>query len=584
MTDIIKLLDQLTVDELTINELYNLTIGENGHQEYSWSHNIEERIVQFNFQLVRTKSSLELDKLESQFNGLLTDIFSCNDNIEKNKYVIIICKLIAHTRDIIAGKGEYMLTYMMLYCLYSFDYRLTYKLLNLIFNFDGHSNDTIQYGSWKDLNGFCHYVIDKNGNDTNSPLLKYCVSYANNVLRIDAVSEKPSLLAKWLPREGSKYGWLFKLLACDYFHEYFLTASIRNTDEIFMRATKKAMMDYRKLCSRLNKIIDTTQIKQCGKEWSQIDPNKVTSITMNKQRKAFLNLTKTQVVRYKGNEDREQCANNFNKYIDDVANGKQKAKGDRIAIIDFVKSAYELNTTNKSELDNIKKEIQLLNAQWDSNSQQNANLGKFIAMVDVSGSMNGDPMDAAIGLGIRVAEKSSLGNRVMTFSSKPTWVNLESANGFVEKVNLVKKADWGANTDFSAALKLILKAIKAAKMSAEDIEDMVLAVFSDMQIDQADNKFDSMYSGIEKRYADAGIEICGKPYKPPHILFWNLRQTNGFPNLVQQTNTSMLSGFSPVMLNIFCQQGLQGLQQYTPWSTLMTCLSNERYNVINDIY
>jgi uncharacterized protein with von Willebrand factor type A (vWA) domain len=36
----------------------------------------------------------------------------------------------------------------------------------------------------------------------------------------------------------------------------------------------------------------------------------------------------------------------------------------------------------------------------------------MIAMVDVSGSMEGDPMNAAIALGIRTAEKSLLGKRV----------------------------------------------------------------------------------------------------------------------------------------------------------------------------
>lgn len=568
MSDLINILDKLTIDEV-----FKLSIGENGHSEYSWSHNIEARIVQLNFQLVRAKSSLELDKLESQFNGLLTDIFTCNDNNEKTKYIEIICKLIVHTRDIIAGKGECRLTYMMLYCLHEFDARLTPCLLSLIFDYDGHSNETIQYGSWKDLNGFCLYIIEKNSNDINSSLIEYCIKYANNVLRIDAVSERPSLLAKWLPREGSKYGWLFKMLACNYFSDYLLTAKIRDTSVINERAVKKAMMDYRKLCSRLNKQIDTTQVKQCANEWSQIDPNKVTSITMNKQRKAFLNLTKERTVRHKDNDDREQCANNFKNYINNVHNGIIEAKGARIGIIDFVKSAYNMGY---DDLDS--NEVQLLNAQWVNNSNQNDALSKFIAMVDVSGSMKGDPMDAAIGLGIRVAEKSSLGNRIMTFSNKPTWVNLDKAYGFVEKVHTVRKAEWGMNTNFNAALKLILKAIKAAKMSAEDVEDMVLAIFSDMQIDQADNNFGSMYSGIEKRYAKAGIEICGKPYKPPHILFWNLRQTNGFPNLVQQTNTSMLSGFSPVMLNLFCEEGLK---QFNPWSILLTCLSNKRYDIVS---
>ena len=558
-----------------LDNFSNMSIGENGHQQYSWSTNIEERIVQLNFQLVRDAN---LKSIESKLRGLLTDIFSCNDVSERAKYITIICKLIAHTRDIVNGKGEYKLSYMMLDCLYDFDSDLAFYLIRLMLNFDGNSSQEIQYGSWKDLKGLCAYIKERNSQaDEKHKIIDYCVSYANDCLRKDATAENPSLLAKWLPREGSKYAWLFNILACDYFSKYLESAEIKADDAIKERAVKKAKMDYRKICSQINKVLDTTQVKQCGREWLYINPNKVTSITMNKQKKAFLNIKKDGSQRSEL-EDRIKCAENFNEYIKKVVKGEVEAKGARIGIVDFVKSAYRLQPSCSAQLN----EIQLLNAQWENNSKQTGALGKFIAMADVSGSMSGDPMDAAIGLSIRVAEKSSLGNRVMTFSQTPTWVNLDSELGFVAKVHKVHSAEWGMNTNFYAALKLILEAIKTAKMSAEDVENMVLAVFSDMQIDQADSKYGSMYSNIEKLYAETGIAICGKPYKPPHILFWNLRYSAGFPSLTTQANTSMLSGFRPAMLNIFCELGLEGLQQFTPWSTLMTCLDNKRYSMIGD--
>ena len=31
-----------------------------------------------------------------------------------------------------------------------------------------------------------------------------------------------------------------------------------------------------------------------------------------------------------------------------------------------------------------------------------------------------------------------------------------------------------------------------------------------------------------------------KEYKVPHIIFWNLRTTDGFPNLTETKNTSMI--------------------------------------------
>jgi hypothetical protein len=195
--------------------------------------------------------------------------------------------------------------------------------------------------------------------------------------------------------------------------------------------------------------------------------------------------------------------------------------------------------------------------------------------------MNGDPLFAAIALGIRVAEKSMLGKRVMTFSESPTWVNLDGIDGFVEMVANVHHAPWGMNTNFNSALTMILDAIIENKLKPEDVEDMVLAIFSDMQMDQADPTSKSLMHTIEKKYAEAGTILWGKPFKPPHILFWNLRSTSGFPTLSTQRGASMMSGFSPSLLNLFCEEGLEALQSCTPWSLFLKSIEHERYNVLD---
>ena len=120
-------------------------------------------------------------------------------------------------------------------------------------------------------------------------------------------------------------------------------------------------------------------------------------------------------------------------------------------------------------------------------------------------------------------------------------------------------------------------------MAHEYVQDMVLLVLSDMQMDAGDkcNK-DTLYETMEKKYADAGVRVNGTPYKPPHILFWNLRSTDGFPSLANQKNASMMSGFSPALLNLFCEQGLDALQSCTPWSLLNKSLENERYKIMEN--
>ena len=120
-------------------------------------------------------------------------------------------------------------------------------------------------------------------------------------------------------------------------------------------------------------------------------------------------------------------------------------------------------------------------------------------------------------------------------------------------------------------------------MEPEDVEGLTLAIFSDMQMDQADSSNHDtsvLYDKIRKKYAEIGMRLKGKPYKPPHILFWNLRSTSGFPTLSSQQNASMMSGFSPAMLSQFCEQGIESLQAASPWSIFLKGLENERYSIM----
>ena len=70
--------------------------------------------------------------------------------------------------------------------------------------------------------------------------------------------------------------------------------------------------------------------------------------------------------------------------------------------------------------------------------------------------------------------------------------------------------------------------------------------------------------------------------QPVFVFTAHLRSTSGFPSLSTQPNTSMMSGFSPALLNLFCDQGLEALQTCTPWSLLEKSLANERYKIMSD--
>lgn len=566
-------------------------IGENGHAEYTWSNNIREKILQFSFQLTRTNDkgiSILASTLKEMLNSLKGQnsdkTLKSSDKTVVREYLILLYKMIASTRDIIDGKGECSLTYMMIHVWYDFYPELALYALKCLVDF-GDDGKTHQYGSWKDIKYFCNYCYKQNCR-VEHPLIQYSINLINTQIKkdYDNINEDEiSLAGKWAPREkSSRFGWMYQPLACQYFLKYIQTAGDSNKKESMTAAILKCKMDYRKILSSLNNKIETVQIKQCGKTWRDINFNKVTSVTLSKQRKAFLNVNKKGQVKYPTDLDRIECAEHFNAHIQKAIKGEVEMKGKRVGLADFTKQAIDLNREYNSSTRQIEKD--LLNSQWRDNSSQNNALGDMIAMVDTSGSMYGDPINAAIALGIRVAEKSKLGKRIMTFNSSPKWVNLEGQNDFCSMVKTVAEAEWGMSTNFNAALNMILDAIISAKMEPEDVEGLTLAIFSDMQMDAADYSFSktTLYDNIKEKYADAGMRVKGKPYKAPHILFWNLRSSSGFPTLSTQTNASMMSGFSPVMLNLFCEKGIETLQSCSPWNIFLESLKNERYSIMED--
>ena len=576
-----------------IQSLDNMTpiqTGENGHAEYGWSNSIQEQILQFSFQLTRTDAG-GVAILKSILGGILFQLKRNHESNPNNEvalnYLILLYKIIGQTRDQIDGKGECQLTYMMIHTWYEHYPELAFHALKCLV--DLGEEGVHQYGSWKDIKYFCHYCLEQEDVTVDHPLIQTAIGIINNQLRLDASTppEKSiSLVAKWVPREKSnKFGGkLYAALAAHYFVRYIMSSN--NADEYKRKESQaaailKSKADYRKLIAGLNKRLDTVQIKQCAQTWADIDFNKVTSVTLGKQKRAFLNISKTGESRHPDDEDRNTCAEHFEEHVQKAVRGETEMKGKRVGMNDFTKMAIELNRSRRHKQKDI--EYDLLNSQWRDNSKQTSQLGNFIPMVDVSGSMEGEPLNAAIALGIRIAEKSKLGKRVMTFSEMPKWVNLEGNDDFVSMVSIISKAHWDMNTNFGAALQLILDAIVAAKISPVEVQDMVLVILSDMQMDAAEQRrggHTTLFDEIKQKYADTGNALFGEPYKAPHILFWNLKSTSGFPTTSNQKNATMVSGFSPAFLNLFCEKGVDSLQSTSPWILLETSLSNSRYSTM----
>lgn len=578
--------------------------GENGHVEYGWSSDLREKILQFYYQCCRAQDN---GLLKSKYVELLKSVFDSElDSSKKYELLVVLYKMVAQTRDIIAGKGEYNLAYMMItvwaqpglfcdsqyhelsVCLAKYALTTFVKL----YEPESHTAEIHPFGSWKDIKYFLNYWMENNdfkqNNEKNqafgsqNEIVKCAIYLINCQLELDlenlnspdADKKQLSLAAKWIPREKSKkFGWINRLLAYHYYKvdDWYLTCT---TETQRHKARLKAVTNYRKLIAKLNKELGTVQINQCDKRWAEIDFDKtVTSITMSKQKLAFTNKTKTGNERW-DTEDRKQCATNFTEYLKGCETGTKTMKGKRVSMFDFVKDAL---TERDEEL------IKTINLQWADNLTQNEALKNMIAMVDVSGSMeefNHIPMYNAIGLGIRIAELSSLGKRVMTFSATPSWVSLDDCDNFVSMVKKVRRSDWGCNTNFYAAFDMILSAYKNLDKDPDEFENMTLVILSDMQMDEANQGHSTatVFETMEAKFAEAGMTSrFNKPFKLPTIVFWNLRSTSGFPTASTTKNAVMVTGYNPTILNAFAEGGVETLSELNPWNAMLQTLNHERY-------
>ncbi len=273
--------------------MQSLQLGENNSLEYGWkSTNVQELITQFQFQLVRSKN---IEGLKEEYKKLLKLVFIDNVNLE---YVKVVYKLIGYTRDIVSGKGEYSLTYMLIGDQYNFGGRENEKvdkekieimckeaLKSLVVSEDGEH----PYGSYKDLKYFCNYHLkstyERNmyGNDINrDPLIEAVTKLICERLKIDEESKNKSLLAKWVPREKSnKFGWITPIIAKQYYSEWFDNRLDKMSDAQYKAATRKALTHFRQLISKLNKELNTVKVYQCSNNWKDINFDK--NVPRNKE-------------------------------------------------------------------------------------------------------------------------------------------------------------------------------------------------------------------------------------------------------------------------------------------------------------
>ena len=112
-------------------------------------------------------------------------------------------------------------------------------------------------------------------------------------------------------------------------------------------------------------------------------------------------------------------------------------------------------------------------------------LSNCIAVCDVSGSMNGEPMNVCVALGLMISELSEdpWKGQVITFDTNPT-IQMVQGDSLSERTQFIRNMKWGGSTNFQAVFDQILGVAVQADLTEDQLIQKVF-VFSDMEFDQA---------------------------------------------------------------------------------------------------
>ena len=573
---------------------------------------LENAIVHFFIQCANTNTNVQdISKLIRVLDQLITRCM----NDPNTTYLSKLFKIIYYTRDIVCGKGNRDLAYMMIYVWSKHHLLMAKTALKSFVSLEGFAPATEKpYGSWKDLKYFCNYVM-KMTNNVKEPMIQYAVKLICHQIREDydcavygggienkrgfeSEGTQISLCARWTPRETSpKFGWLFKLIASTYIPDYAITSKTRDSME---RANRKTYREFSKIIVGLNRVLDTPQIKMCAKQWAAINHTKSTCLTIYKSRAAFLNYSKRRGPVL--NDDRIQCAKNFANVSSHYCN-EDYVIGD--TMYDIVKNAIQ-NIEPRHVIDD---QWTTFMHKYNGNNCNNGNGNNFehmIAMIDMSASMcmeKSIPLYSALGLGIAIAEKSCLGRRILSFSMSPSWIGLEKCATFSECINTLTDNIITSKSSMHMymALNEILYACINRKISDKTVNKMVIFIATDMELNIADENYHTeMIECISEKYRASGYSTI------PHILFWNLSRgkfemCNGsvkygtvkvdstqeqhiFPQIHISKMITVVTGFSDYLLSEFIKKGISAFSEMSQWTMMLSILDNPRYSFVDDFF
>ncbi|OQV22038.1 hypothetical protein BV898_03885 [Hypsibius exemplaris] len=461
-------------------------------------------------------------------------------------------KLLLNLRDVRGGKGEKKVALVLMYALSCWT-PLTY-LANLL--------RFLQIGCFKDLLFIAELATRCSQikafkrlpqlDDEEAIELKIIACQLKNDESAFLADEHASisLCAKWAPTENS----------------HFDRQPLRFSRKIakILGIKKK---EYRKKLTKLRGHLSVLETLMCTGKVEEIVFKSLPAKAHRLHRKAF---AREENSKKKRSDGRVALAKRYAEYLEQLTAGKTSIKSTGIQPHELVKSYMGPYGFEMDEADAT------IEGQWKDLVARLAESGHFNrvqAVCDVSGSMDGTPMEVAIALGLVVSELTSppFRNTLISFSAEPV-IHSVTGSTLRERVACLEGMPFGYNTDLIKVFELLL-----AQAESQPGSQMVekLFIFTDMQFDEAEAP-DGQPRAWATTYQHI-LRLFGKTrHAVPKIIFWNLRATKAsFPLSKDEEGVALVSGFSAAMLKAFLEN--KEMEAFNPLTVMNETL--DKYEI-----
>jgi hypothetical protein len=351
-------------------------------------------------------------------------------------------------------------------------------------------------------------------------------------LRDDVHATKPSIAAKWAPSENASSKTRRK-------------HALKLIDE--MEITPR---QYRKLLSNLRARLQIVETPITEREYSTINYSKIPSLAHKKYVKAF------------GRNDEQR----YSEYITKVFNGEEKINTSVLFPYDVMQAgAFAYSGYDGYTLRNYTQTVQVM---WDNLPNYMPEIEQNILVVaDTSTSMTSDrllPIMNSLALAIYISERSSgfWKDKVLGFSSSPSWYDLSKAKTLKDKIGQLTAVD--GSTNLEAALGAILSSIQM--FNAPQLDKIIIP--TDMHFNDSvtgRRTLETLMEQAKAKFVAAGVKF-------PEVTFWNLNAANPVFQTTNVPGFTYVSGYSPAVL----KQVLSG-KYLTPYEVMVQTLSQDRY-------